>query len=106
MAKKRKKKVVEVDRRVVGISLKGSTRVGAPMCHVVYQIWWSDGTTTHDRGTTLWGAAFQCDPETGEIPENNRQDLYSRIVAAAALVEDLEYACVCLDGHEKKLYKT
>jgi hypothetical protein len=91
------KKKKEIQRRVAGISFGQASRVAPPHCHLVYEVWWSDGSTSFERGRTLFGATFQID-EGGEVPKNNRMDLYSKIVAAGLLANDLEQECAQLDG--------
>lgn len=103
MAKK-KMKLKELDRRVAGISLGQAGGKAPARCHLIYEVWWSDGSKTWEKGSTLFGEAFQIDP-SGKVPKNNRPDLYSKVQAAAILVNDLEYACVENDGHAKKLYR-
>ncbi len=88
----------ELDRRVAGISLGSSGGKAPAMCHLIYEVWWTDGYHTFERGSTLFGSFFQIDPKTGKVPKNNRGDLYAAMQAAALLVDQLQWACADLDG--------
>jgi hypothetical protein len=94
--KKKKQKPTITQQRLVGIRVYGVSRVGVPNCYLIYEVWYSDGSTKFVRGKPVFGAAYRAVPK-GEKDKTQRPDLFPVIVAAAHLIGMLENVCADLD---------
>jgi hypothetical protein len=93
MKKKAKPKVIR--RMIAGIRVLPGTRTSAPLCYLIYEVWYDDTSTKFERGQTLYGAAFHI--VNNKVPKNEQAGLYRIIEAAGQLANLLEEVCLDLD---------
>ena len=93
MAKRKR----EVRRQPIGMSVAHCMGRASACAHLIYRVDWSDGTTTTERGATVWGHGVISGNE-----ECCRPDLDASLRALDILYECVENVCLHVDESLKK----